>query len=519
MSNDEQVLGEQFALGEIRDGLEIATQVVCTPFLGNPALCAGAQWLTAQEWFEPAVKGIEFLSGIRTQNDEDAIRHAQVIALLGKIQRDVREILLRVEAEQKNQLETTIDWLRDSTDLDRSQDNLQDLMDDCVQGWNLGLRLYGVANTINDVEETNELLRLLGVMAPMMEALKHRARTYDNRFFLREYYDLLQGVIIETPDIVLNLENINIRKFQTASSIIEFINNFIPNSLRRHCILTQSYFDSDRNPNYDKSPNRRRYIHFAMTPEIDSKHKFLLNNDNEVKLKKYVLSHVDDSGFTRLQAPEFYNELLNNIEHACHLDPRYAAVIAYRENILQIFLRDPYLQGTTPDIVPFPPTPKEVTLREMGGFNVGYYLRYTSVTGSIQDALHHYCEHGIDDGFSPNPYFVPDEYLNNHSVALASYKDTGVDGKPDYRGLREHWLTHGIREGWKGCNAFHLGFYLDNHNNLADSDNDREEQLAQAFEHWILHGKDEPDRITASPDIRMSTEFVTGSISHKGLCS
>lgn len=129
----------------------------------------------------------------------------------------------------------------------------------------------------------------------------------------------------------------------------------------------------------------------------------------------------------------------------------------------------------------------------MVNLNVNYYLNIHPDVGiTVQHAVDHYLAFGIDQGWSPNPFFEPAYYSQHPALAGLTNRE-----------LLLHWWMYGIPEGWRGSETFSLVEYVDNYPSL---DVYQENHLG-ALAHWLFFGFQDQNMTTADGHI-LSAEYA-----------
>lgn len=113
-----------------------------------------------------------------------------------------------------------------------------------------------------------------------------------------------------------------------------------------------------------------------------------------------------------------------------------------------------------------------------------YYLRcYPDIAkssyGTHDGAASHYIFSGMNEGRSPNPFFVPLFYLKKYDDLKKAFGD-------NYTAAFNHWVTLGIKEGRQGSPFFEPQYYLNSNPDLLHAFG--ADGFEDACNHWINFG-------------------------------
>lgn len=100
-------------------------------------------------------------------------------------------------------------------------------------------------------------------------------------------------------------------------------------------------------------------------------------------------------------------------------------------------------------------------------------------------AKNHWLTHGIKEGRRSSPAFDVQYYLS-------LYPDLQSAFSSDYAAAINHWLTHGIKEGRRSSIVFDVQYYLNNYPDLQNAFG--AQNYAAAINHWLTHGVSEGRR-------------------------
>lgn len=127
-------------------------------------------------------------------------------------------------------------------------------------------------------------------------------------------------------------------------------------------------------------------------------------------------------------------------------------------------------------------------------FDADFYLMsygdLRNAFGTNQGAAkNHWLTHGIKEGRRSSPAFDVQYYLS-------LYPDLQNAFSSDYVAAINHWLTHGIKEGRRSSIVFDVQYYLNNYPDLQNAFG--AQNYVAAINHWLTHGVSEGRR--GSPD-------------------
>jgi hypothetical protein len=94
------------------------------------------------------------------------------------------------------------------------------------------------------------------------------------------------------------------------------------------------------------------------------------------------------------------------------------------------------------------------------------------------NAYRHYVHWGIKEGRSPNAFFAPGWYLDNHGDLKAAFGT-------DYTKALQHFITFGVKEGRAGSPAFSPREYQTKHPDLKAAYSENWQAYAV---HWLNYG-------------------------------
>lgn len=110
----------------------------------------------------------------------------------------------------------------------------------------------------------------------------------------------------------------------------------------------------------------------------------------------------------------------------------------------------------------------------------------------------HWENSGRKEGRSPNPFYDPTYYRDQHSDLKRIYGN-------DFNGLHDHWTAWGIKEGRRGSEFFDAPAYLTTYSDVANAYGNR--NYRGTYEHFMRHGLSE-GRSPASMQITSEQKMV-----------